>query len=130
MAPLLADFVLIIHFLFVLFVVGGLALIWIGAATGWRWVREVRFRIAHLAAICFVAAEALLGMICPLTAWEDALRGAPTETGFVAHWIHRLLFYSFPEWIFTAAYVVFALAVALTFWLVPPRRRGTPPGNR
>jgi hypothetical protein len=41
-----------------------------------------------------------------------------------------LLFYSFPEWMFTTAYMLFALAVALTFWLVPPRRRGTPPGNR
>ena len=121
---LLADLILVIHFLFVLFVVGGLALIWIGAAAGWRWVRDIRFRIAHLAAIGFVAAEALLGMVCPLTEWEDALRGAPTEAGFVARWIHRLLFYSFPEWVFTTAYMLFALAVALTFWLVPPRRRG------
>jgi len=30
----LADFVLVIHFLFVLFVVGGLAMIWIEAAMG------------------------------------------------------------------------------------------------
>lgn len=124
MMPLVADIILVIHFLFVLFVVAGLALIWIGAAANWRWVRSFWFRIAHLAAICIVAAEALLGMICPLTAWEDRLRGAPTEAGFVARWIHRLLFYSFPEWVFTTAYILFALAVALTFWWVPPRRRG------
>jgi len=121
---LVADLILVIHFLFVLFVVGGLALIWIGAAAGWRWVRDVRFRIAHLAAICFVAAEALLGLVCPLTLWEAALRGAPAETSFIARWIHRWLFYSFPEWVFTTAYILFALAVAFTFWLVPPRRRG------
>jgi hypothetical protein len=126
----LADLILIAHFAFVLFVVGGLALTWIGAAAGWRWVRSFWFRIAHLAAICFVSAEALLGMICPLTEWEDTLRGAPTEAGFVARWIHRLLFYNFSEWMFTTAYMLFALAVALTFWLVPPRRRGTPTGNR
>jgi hypothetical protein len=120
----LADLILVIHFAFVLFVVGGLALIWIGAAAGWRWVRNFWFRIAHLAAICFVAAEALLGMICPLTVWEDALRGAHTETSFIARWIHRVLFYSFPDWVFTTAYVLFALAVAATFWLAPPRRRG------
>src|SRR5512140_473805 len=123
MAPLLADFILIIHFLFVLFVVGGLALIWVGVAANWRWVRNFWFRIAHLVAICIVAAEALLGVICPLTDWEDRLRGVPTDTGFVARWIHRLLFYSFPEWVFTTAYILFALAVALTFWCVPPRRR-------
>ncbi len=123
MMPAAADIILVIHFLFVAFVVSGLALIWIGAMAGWRWVRDFWFRIAHLAAICFVAAEALLGMICPLTTWEDALRGAPTEAGFIARWIHRILFYSFPDWVFTAAYVLFALAVALTMRLVPPRRR-------
>lgn len=121
--PWLADLILIIHFLFVSFVVGGLALIWIGAAAGWRWVRNRWFRFAHLAAICFVALEALLGMVCPLTAWEDALRGAPTEAGFVARWLHRVLFYSFPDWVFTVAYVVFALAVAVTFRLAPPQQR-------
>jgi hypothetical protein len=120
----LADLILIIHFLFVAFVVGGLASIWIGAAAGWRWVRNWRFRITHLAAIVLVAAETLLGMVCPLTVWEDALRGASTEASFVSRWLHRVLFYSFPEWTFTIAYVLFALAVAVTFWLAPPRGRG------
>jgi hypothetical protein len=120
---LLADLILVIHFAFVLFVSGGLAIIWIGAAAGWRWIRHYWFRIAHLAAICFVAAEALIGMVCPLTEWEDALRGTHTETSFIARWIHRVMFFSFPEWVFTIAYVVFAVAVALTLWLIPPRGR-------
>jgi len=51
MSPLLADVVLVVHFAFVLFVVGGLALIWIGGAAGWQWVRGFWFRAAHLAAI-------------------------------------------------------------------------------
>jgi hypothetical protein len=119
-----ADLILIVHFAFVLFVVGGFALVWIGAAAGWHWVRNRWFRIAHLAAIFLVAAETLLGMVCPLTAWEDALRGAPAEASFIARWLHRVLFYSFPEWVFAIAYVLFALAVAVTFRLVPPRWRG------
>src|SRR5258706_1736093 len=98
MALLLADFILVIHFLFVLFVVGGLATIWIGAAAGWRWVRNFWFRIVHLAAISLVAAEALFGVVCPLTAWEDALRGRNPEASFIARWIHRVLFYEFPDW--------------------------------
>jgi hypothetical protein len=119
---LLADLILIVHFAFVLFITGGLALIWIGAAAGWRWVRNFGFRLAHLAAICVVAGEALIGMACPLTTWEDALRGRSTDMSFVAHWLHRLLFYSFPEWVFTAAYVLFALLVAATWWRVRPQR--------
>jgi len=126
MSSILADVVLIVHFAFVLFVVGGLAAIWAGAAAGWRWVRNFRFRVAHLAAIGFVAAESLLGIWCPLTVWEDALRGRNTEMSFVARWVHRVLFYQLPEWVFTTAYVLFALAVALTWRLVPPHARRGP----
>jgi Protein of Unknown function (DUF2784) len=119
---LAADAILVIHFAFVAFVVGGLALTWLGAMLNWRWVRNLWFRIAHVAAICFVAAEALLGLMCPLTLWEDALRGTANDAGFIARWIHRVMFYQLPEWVFTLAYVVFALVVVVTYWLVPPVR--------
>ena len=119
----IADLVLVVHFAFVAFVVGGLAAIWIGAAAGWRWVRSFRFRVIHLAAICFVAAEALLGVVCPLTLWEDALRGRTSESGFIARWIHAVMFYQLPPWVFTASYIAFAVIVALTFRFVPPAKR-------
>ena len=123
MNALLADLILIVHFLFVAFVVGGLALIWIGAAAGWEWVRDFWFRIAHLGAIAFVAGEALLGIGCPLTVWEAQLRGAGGGKSFVAQWTHRILFYDFPEWVFTILHVGFALIVAATWWWVRPQKR-------
>ena len=123
MNPLLADVVLIVHFAFVAFVVGGLALTWAGAAAGWSWVRNFWFRVAHLAAIAFVALEALAGIWCPLTVWEAALRGAHTEKSFIAKWVHRLLFYDFPEWVFTILHVGFALLVAATWVFVRPRKK-------
>lgn len=123
MSQLAADVVLVVHFAFVFFVVGGLAAIWLGAALGWPWVRNLVFRIAHLAAIVFVAAEALIGVMCPLTVWEDALRGRASDKGFIARWIHTMMFYEAPPWVFTVAYVGFAAVVALTFWLVPARGR-------
>lgn len=122
-----ADAILVIHFAFVLFVVAGLLLTWLGAALQWRWVRKRPFRVAHLLAICIVAAEALLGLACPLTVWEDALRGTANESGFLARWIHAVMFYQLPAWVFTVAYVAFALVVALTYWLVPP---ASAPKNR
>jgi len=126
MNSLLADVVLIVHFAFVLFVVGGLGTIWIGAAAGWRWVRNWWFRTAHLAAIAFVAAESLLGIWCPLTAWEDALRGRREDASFIARWVHRVMFYDFPEWVFTIAYAAFALVAAVTWCTVRPRPGGFP----
>lgn len=118
-----ADAVLLVHFAFVLFVTGGLAAIWIGAAFRWQWVRKRTFRWLHLAAICFVAAEALAGVMCPLTVWEDALRGRDSEVGFIARWVRSVMFYELPEWIFTMAYVGFAALVAVTFVFVPLERR-------
>ena len=71
---LLADLILLLHFAFVIFVVGGLVAIWVGYFLRWRFVRDVRFRVAHLLAMAFVLGESLLGIICPLTTWEDKLR--------------------------------------------------------
>ena len=117
---MIADAVLVVHALFVLFVVGGFVLILLGARR-WGWVRNRTFRMLHLAAIAFVAAEALLGLACPLTTWEDALRGASTERSFVGRWVARLLYYDFPEWVFATAYCAFALAVIWTWIAIPPR---------
>ena len=124
---MLADLILAVHFAFVLFVVGGFASILAGSPLAWGWIRNRAFRIAHLAAIGFVAAESLLGMACPLTLWEDALRrGQPGARSFVGRWITRLLYYDFSEWVFAAAYFLFAAAVALAWFLVPPRRQDRP----
>ncbi|MGH8634841.1 MAG: DUF2784 domain-containing protein [Burkholderiales bacterium] len=120
MNPVLADLILVVHFFFVAFVVGGLALVWIGAAFGWQWVKNIWFRVAHLAAIVFVAGEALVGVWCPLTVWEARLRGGEADKSFVAHWIQRILFYDFPGWVFTTAYVLFALVVAATWRFIRP----------
>ncbi len=96
---------------------------WIGAALGWTWIRNPWFRYLHLAAIVFVALEAALGYACPLTIWEDMLRGGVRPESFVGRWVYRLLYYQAPEWVFAALYVAWAAATLLTLWLVPPRRR-------
>jgi hypothetical protein len=117
-----ADLLLVLHFAIVVFIVGGLVLTWIGAALGWRWVRNPWFRGLHLAAIAFVALEAVIGMACPLTEWEDALRGGARAESFIGRWVQRLLYYRAPEWVFTAVYLAWAAASVATLRLVPPRR--------
>jgi hypothetical protein len=120
-APWLADAVLVVHVLFVLFVVGGFALILAGAGR-WSWIRNHTFRVLHVAAIVFVAAEALFGVTCPLTRWEDTLRATGREErSFIGRWLAWLLYYDLPEWVFATAYCAFALAVVWTWRAVPPR---------
>lgn len=118
---MLADIVLVMHFAFVLFVVIGALMIWIGVALRWSVVRNRTFRRLHLVAIGFVALESLFGLACPLTVLEDDLRGTRSPSGFIARWLHRWMFYSAPDWLFTTSYVVFAALVALTYWRFPPR---------
>jgi len=119
---MMADVLLVVHFLIAAFIVGGLLLVWIGAALGWRWVRNPWFRYLHLGPIAFVAAEAVLGVMCPLTVWEDMLRGGVRADSFVGRWVRHFLYYQAPEWVFTAAYVGWTLATLLTLWRWPPRR--------
>jgi len=118
-----ADALLVLHFAIVVFIVGGLILTWIGAALRWGWVRNPWFRYLHLGAIGFVALEALIGMTCPLTEWEDALRGGARADSFVGRWLRRLLYYQAPEWVFTVLYVAWTAATLVTLRLVPPRAR-------
>lgn len=124
---LTADLVVVVHFAFVAFVVFGLLLTLLGGVRRWEWVRGVRFRAIHLAAIGFVVAESLCGVICPLTVWEQRLRdlaGQASYRGdFIATWVHDLLFFDFEPWVFTACYCAFGAVVALSWVLVPPRRR-------
>lgn len=120
---MLADALVVVHVAIVAFIVGGLLLTWAGAPLGWRWIRNPWFRYLHLAAIGFVALEALIGVACPLTVWEDMLRGGTHPESFVARWTHRLLFYRAPEWVFTTAYLLWVLATLATLRLVPPRRK-------
>ena len=125
----LADLVLILHTAFVAFVVVGLLLVWIGWFRRWNFVRNFWFRISHLIAIGVVAAESLIGFVCPLTTWEDQLRSlagneARYHESFIQHWLQRVLFFDIEPRIFTILYVVFFLVVGLSLWFVPPRSPG------
>lgn len=123
---LLADALLIIHVLFVVFVVFGLFAIYLGYYLGWLWVRNRIFRIVHLIAIGIVVVQSWIGVICPLTVWEMALRekaGAEVYTGsFIQHWLQDLLYYSAPEWVFVVLYTGFGGLVLLSWFLVRPNQ--------
>ncbi|MFG6666408.1 DUF2784 domain-containing protein [Halomonas sp. HNIBRBA4712] len=124
---LMADIVLLFHVLFVAFVVGGLLAIYAGRLWGWRWVRHRGFRIIHLAAIGYVVVQAWLGLVCPLTTLEMALRaqaGQASYSGaFIQHWLQRLLYYTAPEWVFVVVYSIFGALVGASWWVVPPRAK-------
>lgn len=122
---LAADAVLFLHALFVAFVILGLLLIFAGKFLSWLWVRNPWFRWTHLVGIGVVVIQSWLGIICPLTIWEAALRskaGAAVYAGsFIAHWLETLLYYRAPAWAFVAAYTMFGFLVGISWFWVRPR---------
>jgi hypothetical protein len=119
----LADGVLVLHLLLILTIVLTVPLIIIGGWRGWGWVRRPWVRFGHLGLIGFVADESLLGIMCPLTVWENSLRRAAGDVdygeSFIAYWVSRLIYFDLPSWVFTILYCAFALLVALLFRRVP-----------
>lgn len=125
-AAALADAILVMHAGIVAFVVLGAIAIFVGR-TRWPWLRGFRWRLAHVLLMGFIALQAWLGALCPLTRWEQALRRRAGQAtygeSFIEHWLSRLIFFDAPWWSFVAAYTAFAALVIAAWFLVPPRRR-------
>jgi len=122
---LIADFIVTIHLGFVLFIVLGLFIILLGGALRWRFIRNFWFRVIHLAMILIVVFETVLGISCPLTVWEYELRVAAgqqdaTDISFVTRLIHQLIFFEFPQIVFTVSYCLFGMAIVMAWWFIPP----------
>lgn len=123
----LAELCFLVHAVYFCFVVFGLVAILVGIAFRWKWVRNPWFRSIHLGMISIVVAEALAGIKCPLTVWEQQLRKAAGQvayTGdFMSYWAHRLMFYRAEPWVISVIQVTFGLAVLAAFVAAPPRWR-------
>ena len=121
-----ADTLLILHTMLVVFVILGLVATFAGYFCQWRWVRNFWFRLSHLIVIGVVVLQSWLGVLCPLTAWEMALRAKAGEAGyegsFIQHWLQSILYYSAPDWVFSLAYTVFGALVLASWFVVRPER--------
>ena len=122
---LAADAVLLVHALFVAFVMFGLVLILAGGALRWEWVRNPWFRLAHLVAIGVVVIQSWLSIVCPLTNLEMAFRSRAGDAvypgSFIAHWLETLLYYRAPAWVFVVCYTAFGILVVASWFWVRPR---------
>lgn len=121
----LAVLVLILHFLIVLFIVGGFVLIWLGYFRQWRFVRNRTFRLVHLGAMAVVLLESVTGIVCPLTLWEAKLRSFAEGEGDVSikaveSFVGRLIYYDIDPQLFMILYGAFFLVLLFTFVWVRP----------
>ena len=121
----LADLVLLLHFVFVAFVL-------LGGVLVLRWPKVAW---AHLPAVGWGAFIEYANIVCPLTPLEVALRqrgGQPGYGGsFIGHYLTAILY---PEDLTRAVQIglgTVALLVnaAIYFWVRKRHRRAAPPGG-
>ena len=122
---IMADVVAALHAAYIVFVVAGFAAILAGSAARWQCVQNIYFRITHLAMILLVCLGVTLGITCPLTRLENALRLKGGQTGyardFIGYWFDRIIFHDASPWVFATAYFTFGALILLSFWFVPVR---------
>jgi hypothetical protein len=124
---ILADLVVAIHVAYIAYVVLGQLLIILAAPMKWEWARNPWFRFSHLTAIGIVAYEAIRGLRCPLTVWEEQLRelGGQVFSGsetFMGRLLHDLMFIeNQPEIFFTTMYLGVLVLVIQGVVMYPPR---------
>src|SRR5579871_28311 len=90
----LADFLMLAHACFSVFVLYGLVFILAGTIVNWPWARNRWFLNLHLAATIFLLARIWLGLPCPFTVTEDFLRSRITTScplGIMPHAIFQQL---------------------------------------
>lgn len=122
---LAADVILLLHVFIVVFNVFGLILIIVGYVRKWSWICNPWFRYTHVAAISIVIVQSWVGVACPLTNLEMALRSKAGETvysgTFISHWLESILYYQASPWFFVIIYMFFGGLVIAGWFMVRPR---------
>ena len=121
----MADLLMILHFLWVLFMILGLPLGLYLGSPALRW--------AHFSGMLLTAFFAATGMYCPLTTWEEALRwqgdpGFSYGESFLARHLAPVLYPRIQPWVIRAASLAWGLVTLLSMVLKKPvspfRQRG------
>jgi hypothetical protein len=120
---ILANGLLIVHFLWAIWMVAGVLLTVVGFwwVRFWRWTA---FRTAHLVGLVITGSTPLWsGGICPLTVWEWRFRAGqmPGEReSFIVYWIRELLFYDVDPLALSLVSSAAALFVVIMYAVRPP----------
>jgi hypothetical protein len=120
----LADLTLVLHLLFILFVVFGALLV-----LKWRW-----FAFIHVPAAIWGALIEFMGWICPLTPLKNRFRHKAGQSGYDGGFIdHYLIPIIYPEGLTGNLQIILGTAVILLnlvfYWLVIKRIKKARSGN-
>ena len=121
----LADALVALHFLWILFMLAGFFLTLYGIffkkkILNWFW-----FRTIHLAGIVYVGTLSILGQLCPSTIWENVLRskvnpGQIYSGSFIIHYVEKLVYPDVNPALLQIATVSLGVFTLLAYLIAPP----------
>lgn len=122
---LLADFLVIIHFIWILFMLWGfLKTIIAIIKNDKKFLSRFILRTVHLAGILYVGILIFIHKPCPLTIWEIKLRvlsGIKSYAGsFIIHYIENLVYPDVPAWVVEIPSIIVGSVSCLFYIIFPP----------
>ncbi len=118
-ALMLARLTLYLHFLVVMFNIGGLIIIPLGKIFAWNFVQIFWWRALHGFSMALVAIQAALGQYCFLTFIQSAFERASTasrEPFWFDEFISAAVFWPIPLEVFLPLYLL-GLGLTIWFWI-------------
>ena len=120
---IIADFILIIHFVIVTFITLGFFFIPIGYKFGWSLAYNKMLRAIHFALMGIITTESLIGLTCPLTTIEQILRNDFYSKTFINYWISKVVYWDFPSLFFLIIYSICFFWTFLLWKVCPPKNK-------
>ena len=136
---ILADLVLVIHFVWIMFMLSGFLLtvtafcrLYLFRRDSERWNRFLDrwfFRTFHLCGIIYIGLLAILGKYCPLTLLENTLRAKYNPEmvypgSFIIYYLEKLVYPSVHPLIILIPTIAAALLTIIAYIFRPPKMIG------
>ncbi len=126
MSAQLSDILVVLHFLWAAFMIGGFVLAVVGIFRP-ACRRLLKLRTTHLIGIVVTATVPLWSGLCPLTIWESTLREGPgmadVPRSFLADYAYQLLYINVPVWVITLVTTLVALTSVILYIIYPPWKK-------
>ena len=122
---ILADAIIVVHFLFILFMLLGFLLTIYAVLFREKFFDWWLFRSLHLLGIFYVASLSILGKYCPLTILENELRlrygvSAVYSGSFIVHYLEKLVYPDVNPLVIQIPTVFLAIFTIVVFIIKPP----------
>ncbi len=123
---ILADVVLVVHFMWILFMVGGV-MFTIACFFRKQLFDKWLIRTIHLAGIIFVCALAVMEKYCPLTILENKLRLRYNPEGvypesFIQYYLEKLIYPDVDPAFIVMPTIILTLFTVVVFIIKPPQK--------